>query len=136
MAAGSPRSDVKTLTNFIGGEELPPAGGEYLDVLDPAVGRPVARAPESTQADVDAAVDAATGAFPGWASLPAAERSACLLRIADLIDARSEELARAESIDTGKPLSLARSLDIPRASANFRIFHLITPTSFRLRVLS
>lgn len=113
---------MRNLTNFIGGEDRPPAGGEYIEVFEPAVGRPLARAPASGAADVDAAVEAAAAAFPAWAALPAAERSASLLRLADLIDIRREDLARAESLDTGKPLALARSLDIPRASANFRFF--------------
>jgi aminomuconate-semialdehyde/2-hydroxymuconate-6-semialdehyde dehydrogenase len=68
------------------------------------------------------AAAAALAAFPAWAATPAAERSRLLLRVADLIDANLDQLARAESIDTGKPLTLARSLDIPRASANFRFF--------------
>ena len=65
---------------------------------------------------------AAERAFPEWSRTPAAERSRILLRIADLIERDLEKLARAESVDTGKPLSLARSLDIPRAASNFRFF--------------
>jgi aminomuconate-semialdehyde/2-hydroxymuconate-6-semialdehyde dehydrogenase len=113
---------VRTLSNYIAGESAAPAGGEYLDDLEPATGTPLARVPASDAADVDRAVAAAEEAFPRWAATPAAERSRLLLRIADLIDGRLTELARAESVDTGKPLSLARALDIPRASANFRFF--------------
>ena len=65
---------------------------------------------------------AAEKAFPDWSKKPATERSKTLLRIADLIERDLEKLARAESIDTGKPFSLARSLDIPRAASNFRFF--------------
>ena len=113
---------MRTLDNYIAGEPAAPAGGAYLDDLEPATGAPLARVPASDSADVERAVAAAEAAFPRWAGTPAAERSRLLLRIADLIDGRLEDLARAESTDTGKPLSLARSLDIPRASANFRFF--------------
>lgn len=113
---------MQTLANYIDGALTAPSAGRYLEVLEPATGRLLARAPESGAEDVDRAVAAATRAFPAWAGLRAGERSAILLRIADLIDARLPELARAESSDTGKPVALARSLDIPRASANFRFF--------------
>ena len=113
---------MRTLDNYIAGEPAAPAGGGYLDDLEPATGAPLARVPASDSADVERAVAAAEAAFPRWAGTPAAERSRLLLRIAELIDGRLEDLARAESTDTGKPLSLARSLDIPRASANFRFF--------------
>jgi aminomuconate-semialdehyde/2-hydroxymuconate-6-semialdehyde dehydrogenase len=78
--------------------------------------------PDSDAQDVEAAVRAAERAFPAWARLPAEERARFLLALADRIDAAREELARAESVDTGKPLALARSLDIPRASSNLRFF--------------
>ena len=118
-----PRSDSPpTIANYIAGELVPPAAGAYLDDVEPATGAPLARVPASDAADVARAVAAAEAAFPAWSDTNAAERSRVLLRIADLIDAGLEELARAESTDTGKPLALARSLDIPRASANFRFF--------------
>jgi aminomuconate-semialdehyde/2-hydroxymuconate-6-semialdehyde dehydrogenase len=110
------------LANFIDGALVPPSGGRYLDVLEPATGRTIARAPDSGREDVDTAVRAAAEAFPAWSAMPVADRSRALHRIADLIDSRLDALAVAESTDTGKPLALARSLDIPRASANFRFF--------------
>ena len=113
---------MKTLANFIDGAMVPPAAGSYLDKVDPATGAVFARVPDSDAADVGAAVAAAERAFEGWSHTPAAERSRLLLAIADRIDARLDEFARAESIDTGKTLALATSLDIPRASANFRFF--------------
>ncbi len=123
MAAVSPRSDaVRTLTNYVAGEQIPPAAGRYLDVLEPATGGTWGRVPASDASDVGRAVDAAGAAFPAWSGAPAAFRSRLLLRIAELIDTELEELAHAESLDTGKPVALARSLDIPRASANFRFF--------------
>jgi aminomuconate-semialdehyde/2-hydroxymuconate-6-semialdehyde dehydrogenase len=113
---------VRTLTHYIAGQQVPPAAGRYLDVLEPATGAAFARVPAGDASDVDRAVAAAAAAFPAWSDAPAAFRSGVLLRIADLIDAALEELAQAESLDTGKPVALARSLDIPRASANFRFF--------------
>ncbi|HEU5218778.1 MAG TPA: aldehyde dehydrogenase family protein, partial [Gemmatimonadales bacterium] len=113
---------MRTLTNFIGGAQVPPAAGRYLDVLEPATGAAYAKVPASDASDVARAVGAASAAFPAWSTAPASVRSGVLLRIADLIDAGAEELATAESLDTGKPVALARSLDIPRASANFRFF--------------
>ncbi len=110
------------IQNFIGGEFVAPRGGKYLDNIEPATGKPYSQVPDSDEHDVADAVAAAEGAFPAWSQTPAAERSRILLRIADLIDRDLDKFARAESIDTGKPLWLARSLDIPRASSNFRFF--------------
>ncbi|HEX3816715.1 MAG TPA: aldehyde dehydrogenase [Chthoniobacterales bacterium] len=112
----------QTIDNFIDGQFVRPIGGKYLDNIEPATGRVYSQVPESDSRDVEAAVDAAERAFPAWSRKPTAERSQILLRIAELIDRDLEKFARAESIDTGKPLALARSLDIPRASSNFRFF--------------
>src|SRR6266576_1552004 len=110
------------IRNFIDGEFVEPLGGKYLDNIEPATGKPYALVPDSEARDVELAVTAAERAFPSWSKTSAADRSRILLRIADLIERDLEKLARAESIDTGKPLSLARSLDIPRAASNFRFF--------------
>jgi aminomuconate-semialdehyde/2-hydroxymuconate-6-semialdehyde dehydrogenase len=114
--------DVVRIQNFINGEFVPPIGGKYLDNIEPATGQPYSLVPDSDSRDVERAVEAAEKAFPTWSRTPAAERSSVLLRIAELIDRDLDKFARAESVDTGKPLSLARSLDIPRASSNFRFF--------------
>jgi aminomuconate-semialdehyde/2-hydroxymuconate-6-semialdehyde dehydrogenase len=82
----------------------------------------IAEVPDSDARDIDDAVRAAREAFPGWSRTPAAERSRLLLKIADLIEKNFDELAQLEADDSGKPLSLARTLDIPRAIANFRFF--------------
>lgn len=111
-----------TLANLIGGRLVAPVGGGYLDVHEPATGKVYARCPDSDSRDVDAAVAAATHAAPAWAALPASERAAHLHRLADAIEARLDDLAREESRDNGKPVSLARSVDIPRAVANLRFF--------------
>ncbi len=111
-----------SIRNFINGEFVEPIGGRYLDNIEPATGRPYSQVADSDAHDVDLAVAAAEKAFCDWSKKPAAERSRFLLRVADLIERDLEKFARAESIDTGKPISLARSLDIPRAIANFRFF--------------
>ena len=116
------QTEPMQIKNFIGGEFVEPIGGKYLDNIEPATGKPYSQVADSDAHDIDLAVAAAEKAFHDWSSKPAAERSRYLLRIADLIERDLEKFARAESIDTGKPISLARSLDIPRAVANFRFF--------------
>jgi aminomuconate-semialdehyde/2-hydroxymuconate-6-semialdehyde dehydrogenase len=111
-----------TLSNLIDGEPRAPRSGRYLDVIDPAVGQPYARCPDSAAEDVADAVAAASRAHLRWSTLPADARARCLYRLADLIEARLEAFAAAESQDSGKPLALARTLDIPRAIANLRFF--------------
>ncbi len=113
---------VPSVPNYINGALVPPAAGRYLDNIDPATGDVISQVPDSDATDVACAAAAAVAAFRPWAELPTAERSRYLVRIADQIEARLAEFARAESIDTGKPLSLATTLDIPRAAANFRFF--------------
>jgi aminomuconate-semialdehyde/2-hydroxymuconate-6-semialdehyde dehydrogenase len=110
------------IRNFIDGQFAEPVGGKYLDNIEPATGKPYSEVADSDARDVDLAVAAAEKAFADWSRTPAAQRSRILLRVADLIERDLEKLARAESIDTGKPLSLARTLDIPRAASNFRFF--------------
>lgn len=110
------------IDNFIGGHSVAPQSGDYLDNVEPATGAVYSRVADSDERDVAAAVDAAKGAFPAWSQTAAAERSAILLRLADAIEENLDQLALAESIDNGKPLSVARSVDIPRAAANFRFF--------------
>src|SRR5947199_579169 len=110
------------IRNFINGEFVEPIGGRYLDNIEPATAKPYSQVADSHVHDVDLAVGAAEKAFREWSKKPAAERSRYLLSIADLIERDLEKFARAESIDTGKPITLARTLDIPRAVANFRFF--------------
>src|ERR1700724_4249611 len=106
----------------MGGKFVEAIAGKYLDNIEPATGKPYSQVADSGKEDVDLAVAAAEKVFVDWSKKPAAERSQILLRIADLIERDLEKFARAESIDTGKPLSLARMLDIQRAVANFRFF--------------
>src|SRR5438445_1786572 len=113
---------AQKIQNFIDGQFIEPVGDQYLDNIEPATGKPYSQVADSDARDVDLAVAAAEEAFPDWSRTSATDRSRILLRIADLIERDLEKFARAESIDTGKPLSLARSLDIPRAASNFRFF--------------
>src|SRR5438874_462368 len=108
--------------NFIDGQFVEPLGGRYLDNVEPATGKAYSQVADSDARDVDLAVAAAEKAFIEWSRISGADRSRILLRIADFIERDLEKLARAESIDTGKPISLARTLDIPRAASNFRFF--------------
>lgn len=113
---------MQRIQNYIDGKLIDPLGGKFLDNVEPATGKVYSQVPDSDAADVQHAVDAAERAFPAWSHLPATERSRILCKLADLIDANLDCLARAESMDNGKTLSLARSLDIPRAAINFRFF--------------
>ena len=116
------RTESVQIRNFIDGQFVEPIGGRFLDNIEPATGKPYSQVADSDARDVEIAVAAAEKAFAEWSRLPTAERSKILLRIADLIERDLEKLSRAESIDTGKPLSLARTPDIPRAASNFRFF--------------
>ena len=110
------------ILNYINGQLVEPAGHEYLDNIEPATGQVYSKVADSDARDVEAAVEAAEKAFPAWSKTSAGNRSKMLCKIADLIDASLDQLAKTESIDNGKPLSLAKNLDIPRASQNFRHF--------------
>jgi len=113
---------LDNISHYIDGRLVEPASGAYLDNIDPSTGRVYSQVPDGDERDVAAAVEAARRAFPAWSHTHAAERSRVLLSIAELIDANLDKLALAECIDNGKPLSLAKSLDIPRAAANMRFF--------------
>jgi aminomuconate-semialdehyde/2-hydroxymuconate-6-semialdehyde dehydrogenase len=113
---------MKTIGNYISGEIVGPASERFIDNVEPATGQIYSLVPDSGEQDVASAVKAATRAFEGWSHATAEARSGALLRIADLIEANLEQFALAESIDTGKPLTLARRMDIPRAIKNFRFF--------------
>lgn len=113
---------MRRLEHWIDGRPVPPAGGRWLDVHDPASGRVHAQVAAGTAADVDAAVAAADAAFPHWSSLPNDARARWLERLADALEARLDAFAQAESRDAGKPVRLAREVEIPRAVANLRFF--------------
>ena len=110
------------LTHWIDGEQRDPAGGGWLEVFDPATGLAFAEVARGSQADVDAAVAAAVAAFPAWSGLSNEARAGWLERLASALEARRDDFARAESRDGGKPLALAREVEIPRAISNLRFF--------------
>jgi len=110
------------IPNFIAGRHVPPQSGQYLDNIEPATGRVWSQVADSDARDVEVAVQAAREAFPAWSRTPAGERSRLLLDIAQRIEANLDRLAHAESVDNGKPLQLAKLVDIPRAASNFRFF--------------
>ncbi|MCW5657362.1 MAG: aldehyde dehydrogenase family protein [Burkholderiaceae bacterium] len=107
---------------FIGGQFVDAASGETLATLNPHDNTPIADVALAGAADVDRAVEAATKALPAWRRLAAADRGRVLLKLADLIEANAEELARLESLDTGHPLRDSRALDVPRTAACYRYF--------------
>ena len=113
---------MQEVLNTVDGRQAPALSGEWLDDVDPATGAVYARVASSSGRDVEQAVAAAVRAFPAWSRTPAAERSKLLRKLARLIERDLEKLARAESIDSGKPLGVARTVDIPRAVQNFDFF--------------
>jgi aminomuconate-semialdehyde/2-hydroxymuconate-6-semialdehyde dehydrogenase len=114
---------VIDLLNHIGGVQVASRTGRWLDNVAPATGRVVSRIARSGPDDVNDAVSAARGALTGdWGTWSSARRATLLDAVADRIEARLDELAVLESRDTGKPISVARTVDIPRAVANFRFF--------------
>jgi aminomuconate-semialdehyde/2-hydroxymuconate-6-semialdehyde dehydrogenase len=113
---------MQKIQNYINGKLIEPVGNKYLDNYDPSTGKVYSLLPDSDERDVQLAVDAARKAFPAWSVTPKDDRAAVLMRIGFLIDQNLELLAKAESKDNGKPVSLARTVDIPRASANFNFY--------------
>ncbi|MEJ8823200.1 aldehyde dehydrogenase family protein [Variovorax humicola] len=107
---------------FIDGKFVDAESGETLATLNPHDNSTIADVALAGKADVDKAVVAAQRAFPKWSRLAAADRGRILLRLADLIEANGEELARLESLDTGHPIRDSRNLDVPRTAACFRYF--------------
>ena len=113
---------MQQILNYINGELVPAQSGTWLDNYEPATGEVYAQIADSDERDVGAAYQAAQAAFPAWKNTSIDERSRLLTAIATRIEEWRDALAEAESIDNGKPVSLARSVDIPRAAHNFRFF--------------
>ncbi|TDK23458.1 aldehyde dehydrogenase [Luteimonas aestuarii] len=113
---------MKRCLHLIDGVPREPASGQWLEVFDPASGKPFAAVARGNAHDVDAAIAAAAAAFDGWSALPNDARARWLERLADALEARIELFAEAESRDGGKPIRLARDIEIPRAVANLRFF--------------
>ena len=121
---------METIQNYINGSLKDPLSGQWLDNYCPANGSIYGKIPDSSNADVDQAYEAAKKAFPDWSGTTLEHRSRLLLKIAELIEANLQGFAEAESKDNGKPVQLAKTVDIPRAASNFRFFaHAITQFS-------
>lgn len=110
------------IENYIGGGLIAPASGEYLDNFNPATGAVYSLIPDSDERDVESAVKAAKKAFPVWSKMSAEQRHDVLMRVSALIERDLDTLAEAESVDNGKPKSLAKAVDIPRAVSNFKFY--------------
>ena len=110
------------IQNYINGGFTDPIKNEWLDNICPADGLVYGKLPNSCTKDVQIAYEAAHDAYLSWSETSIEKRSAILLKIASLIEANLERFAVAESKDNGKPISVARSIDIPRAASNFRFF--------------
>lgn len=113
---------MKQLHNYIGGQYVPPISGQYLENVAPATGEVFSLVPDSGPEDVEAAVQAAEAAFPQWSAMPLEKRHDILRAISDGITANLERLAQAECLDSGKTITAARTVDIPRAALNFKFF--------------
>ena len=113
---------MRKVLNYIDGSLIAAASGKTLDVFDPSKGKVYTTAPDSDVEDVNNAIEAASSAFEIWSQYSNEKRSQIMMSLADLVDENCEELAMAESLDNGKPIWLARKVDIPRASKNLRFF--------------
>ncbi len=116
------QTETKRIKNFIGGESAEPADGRLYDLVNPSTGELFAQAPASGKEDVDRAFDAAEKAFEVWRDSTPSERQLTLLRLADAIEERGEELVRAESENTGKPVGLTMEEEIPAMVDQIRFF--------------
>src|SRR5215217_3992800 len=116
------QTEIKRIKNFVNGEYTDPADGQSYDLVNPATGETFATAPASREADVDAAFVAAEKAFESWRDSTPSVRQLALLRLADAIEERAEELVRAESENTGKPVGLTMEEEIPMMLDQIRFF--------------
>jgi aminomuconate-semialdehyde/2-hydroxymuconate-6-semialdehyde dehydrogenase len=113
---------MEPIQNYINGEFVEPISNEYIDVINPAIGEKYTVVANSNKKDIDKAVDAAQESFFKWSVLSLENRSDYLIQIANEIENNLDEFAYCETKDTGKPISLSKKMDIPRAIANFRFF--------------
>ena len=111
-----------SIKNFVGGEQVDPADGRFYDLVNPATGETFAQAPMSSEADVEKAFEVAEKAFEVWRDTTPSQRQLALLKIADAIEERGEELVRAEVENTGKPYSMTMQEEIPPMADQIRFF--------------
>jgi len=113
---------MEKILNYIDGQLVAPAKGKYLDNYNPSTGKVYSTIPDSDEEDVQKAVEAAKKAFPEWSAMRKEDRADWIMKLADQLEKRLEDFAKAETIDNGKPLWLSHSMDIPRAVSNLRFF--------------
>ena len=113
---------MQKLHHWIDGQAQPPRSGGWLEVIDPNTAQPHAQVARGDAGDVEAAIAAAARDFPAWSAFRNSERAAWLEKLAAALESRIDAFARAESLDGGKPLALARDAEIPRAVSNLRFF--------------
>ncbi len=113
---------MEKIQNYINGEMVAPTSGNYMDNVNPSTGQVYSLIPDSDKEDVVRATLAAKAAFPEWSSTSKEKRSRILQKLAALIEENLDRLALAESKDNGKPLKLAKTVDIPRAASNFNFY--------------
>src|SRR4029450_4518871 len=114
--------DLRTLRNFINGESVTSADGRTSEVISPVSGKAYATAPVSGAEDVDRAMKAAEAAFGSWRETTPSQRQAALLKLADAMEARADEIVQVESENTGKPIGLTHSEEIPPMVDQVRFF--------------
>lgn len=110
------------IQNYINGSFQNPKSKEWIDNYNPSNGEVYSQIPNSSKADVEEAYNAAASAFKNWSNTTLTDRSRILIKISELIETNLQRFAEAESKDNGKPVSLAKSVDIPRSASNFRFF--------------
>ncbi|MDA9161676.1 aldehyde dehydrogenase [Crocinitomicaceae bacterium] len=113
---------MKKITNYINGSMIEPSSGNYFENIDPSTGKAYSLIPDSDADDIDIAVQAAQKAFPEWSGMSLEKRSKYIVQLSEGIEKRMDEFVKAESLDNGKPVSLAAQVDIPRAISNFHFF--------------
>ena len=113
---------MKKLSNFVNGKSVDSTSGETTTLVNPATGQPFATAPNSNAADIDAAYKAASDAFPDWRDSTPSQRQRALLKIADAIEERAEEIIAIECENTGKPISLTTTEEVPPMVDQIRFF--------------
>ena len=113
---------MEKIQNYINGDLIPAISGDYINNICPGTGEVYSLIPDSSSKDIDAAVSSAKDAFKSWSKLSKKERYDHIMHLADVVEEHFDELVVAESRDNGKPEWLARTVDIPRTSENFRFF--------------
>ena len=113
---------MQKILNFINGQFVEPVSNKYLDNISPMNGEVYSLIADSDEVDVQNAINAANKASQSWAQTNPSERSQILIKMASIIDSKRDELAKAETIDNGKPIRLSKQVDIPRSSSNLKFF--------------